>query len=274
MPFGAVMPAPLLPAWYGKLPSLGDFASRRLDPDAVAFWDDWLCAALLGLREAQPDDWLSTYLGAPRWQFVLLPGAFATGVDPGGVTTRVGGAGRDELVEFTCVWSADPTGAVLDARITPLGGDAEWARVGVSFSLGGDWTHADWFGLGPGPAYPDTGQGARLGWHSATLAELTVPNVRPQESGSRAGIRQLVLAGEGHRLEFTAEPFSATIRPWSTEAVAAATHREQLVSDGRTHVVIDVARQGIGTAACGPGVLPEYRLDASPHHLTLHLAMD
>jgi type VI secretion system protein ImpM len=78
------MPAPLLPAWYGKLPSLGDFASRRLDPDAVAFWDDWLCAALLGLREAQPDDWLSTYLGAPRWQFVLLPGALPPGVDPGG----------------------------------------------------------------------------------------------------------------------------------------------------------------------------------------------
>jgi type VI secretion system protein ImpM len=78
------MPAPSSPAWYGKLPSLGDFASRRLDPDAVAFWDDWLCAALLGLRAAQPDDWLSTYLSAPRWQFVLLPGALPAGVDPGG----------------------------------------------------------------------------------------------------------------------------------------------------------------------------------------------
>ena len=189
------------------------------------------------------------------------------------VTTRVGGAGRDELVEVVCVWSTDSTGADLDVRVTPLGGDAEWARLGISFSLGGDWTHANWFGLGPGPAYPDTGQGARLGWHSAALAELVVPNVRPQESGARVGVRHLVLAGDRHRIEITGEPFAATIRPWSTEAVAGATHREELVSDGRTHVVIDAAQHGVGTAACGPGVLPEYRLVASPRQFRLRIGV-
>lgn len=76
----ATMPA----GWYGKLPSLGDFASRRLSPDAVSFWDDWLCAAMLGLREAAQADWLPTYLAAPRWQFVLMPGALPEGLDPGG----------------------------------------------------------------------------------------------------------------------------------------------------------------------------------------------
>jgi type VI secretion system protein ImpM len=74
----------VLPGWYGKLPSLGDFASRRLDADAVSLWDDWLSTAMVGLREAAQADWLASYLRAPRWQFVLLPAALPAGCDPGG----------------------------------------------------------------------------------------------------------------------------------------------------------------------------------------------
>ena len=29
----------LIPGWYGKIPSLGDFASRRLPQSFVAAWD-------------------------------------------------------------------------------------------------------------------------------------------------------------------------------------------------------------------------------------------
>jgi type VI secretion system protein ImpM len=78
------MVQPTVPGWYGKLPSLGDFASRRLDPDLVTFWDDWLCEALQGLRTAQGGQWLDTYLSAPRWQFALLPGALPGHFGPGG----------------------------------------------------------------------------------------------------------------------------------------------------------------------------------------------
>lgn len=65
---------PPTPGWYGKLPALGDFASRRLDPGWIARWDGWLAAGLQGLREAEPEAWLPRYLGAPAWRFALLPG--------------------------------------------------------------------------------------------------------------------------------------------------------------------------------------------------------
>ena len=32
-----------VPGWYGKLPALGDFASRRLEPGWIAGWDGWRC---------------------------------------------------------------------------------------------------------------------------------------------------------------------------------------------------------------------------------------
>ena len=38
----------------------------------------------------------------------------------------------------------------------------------------------------------------------------------------------------------------------------------ELVEDGRTHIVLDLAQAGVGTAACGPGPLPGYRLPARP----------
>jgi type VI secretion system protein ImpM len=60
--------------WYGKLPALGDFASRRLAPEWIAQWDGWLAAGLHQLRVDAPDTWLNDYLASPAWRFALLPG--------------------------------------------------------------------------------------------------------------------------------------------------------------------------------------------------------
>lgn len=58
--------------WHGKLPSLGDFATRRLAPDFVSLWDGWLSAGLAQQRLAA--DWPQAYLASPSWCFLLMPG--------------------------------------------------------------------------------------------------------------------------------------------------------------------------------------------------------
>ena len=65
----------LAPGWHGKLPSLGDFASRRLDATFIDPWGGWLAAGLLALRESAPETWLEDYLASPSWRFLLTPGA-------------------------------------------------------------------------------------------------------------------------------------------------------------------------------------------------------
>lgn len=62
------------PGWHGKLPSLGDFASRRLPHEFIESWDGWLAAGLAALREAQPEQWLDGYLASPIWRFLIMPG--------------------------------------------------------------------------------------------------------------------------------------------------------------------------------------------------------
>ena len=67
------MPMPgaaLSTGWFGKLPDSGDFAQRRLDGPFVHTWDTWLQHGMAQLRQQHPD-WLTHYLQAPVWQFML-----------------------------------------------------------------------------------------------------------------------------------------------------------------------------------------------------------
>ena len=60
--------------WYGKLPGLGDFASRRLPDAFVQGWDAWLQRGMVHAQEQLGHDvWLARYLVAPIRRFWLAP---------------------------------------------------------------------------------------------------------------------------------------------------------------------------------------------------------
>jgi type VI secretion system protein ImpM len=64
-----------VPGWFGKLPSLGDFASRRLPEVFVRPWDHWLQRGLDAARTQLGERWLDVYLVAPVLRFWVAPGA-------------------------------------------------------------------------------------------------------------------------------------------------------------------------------------------------------
>lgn len=78
MPGSALMPDPVahIAGWYGKIPALGDFASRRLPPGFISVWDAWLQRGLAASRASLKDRWLDVYLNGPIWRFALLPGVY------------------------------------------------------------------------------------------------------------------------------------------------------------------------------------------------------
>lgn len=63
-----------LAGFYGKVPTLGDFVSRRLQTSFVRTWDAWLQSSLLASTEQLGRNWLDVYLTSPIWRFVLSPG--------------------------------------------------------------------------------------------------------------------------------------------------------------------------------------------------------
>lgn len=64
---------------FGKLPSQGDFVSRRLPWEFTAAWDEWLQAGISQARTAIGVAWNETYLTAPLWRFQLQPGVIGAG---------------------------------------------------------------------------------------------------------------------------------------------------------------------------------------------------
>lgn len=260
-------------------------APRALGPLAVEGWRLELARVPTDndLHRGWDEPGLPSY--AERWQVLglhdLRSRLVAIDRAPGRIVvdTVVGGPATDARVACRWAWTVEGDGLRLDLDVDPQGSwpdwSAHWARVGVAFALPGALARLDWAGLGPGPAYPDTGQGATAGWHSAAVADLPERTVRPQESGARGGIRAARFAGTGTpALELRSDaPVAITARPWSAATLARAAHDDELRPDGRTHVVVDVAQAGVGTAACGPGVLPPYRLPARRTAASLWFAL-
>ncbi|MET9509512.1 hypothetical protein ABZX62_13785 [Streptomyces flavidovirens] len=137
------------------------------------------------------------------------------------------------------------------------------ARIGLDWELPADRSQVEWFGTGPGEAYPDSRQAVRVGRFHATGGELQTPYVSPQENGNRADIRWATFtdrAGNGLRV-VGEEPFHFAARRWTDQQLDAARHHSDLVPGPVIHLHSDHAVQGLGSAAVGPGVLPQYRLE-------------
>ena len=192
------------------------------------------------------------------------------------VRTRVAPAATDLGVVAIYRWSAVPGGLRLELEAVPEG---EWPcplpRLGLRMAVPATLDRVEWFGRGPGEAYADTGRAARVGRFAATVAELQTPYLRPQENGNRRAVRWAVLGdGQVTTLRLEGEPtFDLTVRPWTSEQLDQARHPTDLVPDDRLWVNLDHAQQGIGSASCGPGVLPAYRLDPAPVSFAVRLAV-
>jgi len=109
----AVVTGTGVPGWFGKIPSLGDFASRRLPDTFVRRWDRWLQAGLARARE-DDGDWLSGYLVAPIRRFWLAPGVLGAAGWAGLLMPSVDRVGRH--FPLTLARPLQPLAAALAAR--------------------------------------------------------------------------------------------------------------------------------------------------------------
>ena len=175
---------------------------------------------------------------------------------------RIAPAGADFAMLATLTWTVDGRLAV---HVAP---DGSWPcplpKIGLRLVLEEAVEDVSWFGRGPGEAYRDTYHATRVGRFTAPVGALATPYVRPQENGNRMHARNLTLTGAaGDALTVTGDPHvDFTVRRWSPELLTAARHPPDLVPDGRTHLHLDAAHHGIGSASCGPPLPPGHRLAA------------
>ncbi len=190
------------------------------------------------------------------------------------VRTRVAPAGADRAVLATYTWQSEGDALVLRVEVEPVGEwPVVWPRLGLRMALPASIAAVEWFGRGPGEAYVDSTQAALVGTYRRTVEEWQTPYVYPQENGNRREVRWAELSGPDDGLRIEGAPtVELTVRRWTTEALDAARHTSELQADDAVHVNLDLAQQGLGSASCGPGVLPDYRLHPGPASWTVRFA--
>ena len=162
--------------WHGKLPTLGDFATRRLPPAFVQRWDGWLSAGLAGLQQ-QPG-WLEGYLASPSWRFLLMPGVMDGQPWAGVLMPSVDRVGRYYPLTIAHPLPALPADAA--------GLDALWSWLLRIDEAAADALHEDW----------------TLDVLEAELQRIGVPALAPAApvvaDALAPGVQRLSLAGHRH----------------------------------------------------------------------------
>ncbi len=157
-----------------------------------------------------------------------------------------------------------PEGEWGGTAVTPRCGS--WPRVGVRMAVPRILDNVRWYGGGPGEAYADSREAARVGRYVRTVDELQTPYVVPQENGSRIDVRWAELTdADGNGLRVAGSPsFQLTARRWTSEDLELARHRSDLSSRDHVYLNLDLAQHGLGSASCGPPATAQHALEVAP----------
>ena len=135
-------------------------------------------------------------------------------------------------------------------------------RVGLTFGMPtGNCRRVTYLGRGDMETYVDRLAG-KIALYETSPDEMFHCYVVPQATGNRTDTRWVTFgseAGNGWRVTADA-PFQFSATPYTDACIDAATHVNELHADGTVTVHLDAAQTGVGTATCGPGILPAYRL--------------
>lgn len=88
------MNAPAAPGFIGKVPSHGDFVTRRLTAEFKHAWDQWLEAGITVSREQLGGNWPGVFMNSPVWRFALSPGLCGKGAWAGVMLPSMDRVGR------------------------------------------------------------------------------------------------------------------------------------------------------------------------------------
>ena len=193
----------------------------------------------------------------------LQPSACHQRQDENGLSTERKWEGADGVfAEHRSLWSVSDNAIVVDETITIPEAWTDLPRIGIRFEVPSAFDRLEWYGLGPDESYPDRHLAQTVGHWLSTVMDQYHPYVRPQEYGAHEQCRWFSLKNEqGDGLKIILpKPLSFTARPHHDADLNEAETLAELRPAATTEVHIDVAMRGLGTGACGPDTLPQYRV--------------
>lgn len=195
-----------------------------------------------------------------------------TAVD--GVITVKGalaGVSRAPCLHYTATYAFDADGMVkvtMEGDFSKRMQSPYLPRLGFEFTLAAANDGFTYFGMGDGENYADMHYHAKMGQYRSTAAAEYVPYVMPQEHGNHTRAKRLAM---DCGLTVMGERFEFNVSEYTSAALTAAGHWDELKKNGYTNLRVDYKVSGIGSHSCGPALLEQYRLNKEPFTFTFYL---
>lgn len=127
-----------------------------------------------------------------------------------------------------------------------------------------------WYGLGEGEVYCDKTEHALLGVYKVRCSELNYDYPKPQESGSRCGVKWLSLDFGGEKLFVDSDSdFSFCLSPYLPADYRP--HRHEMKEGDTVYLYIDYKMSGVGSNSCGPRIDEKYLLTEKEFEFTFRI---
>jgi hypothetical protein len=176
------------------------------------------------------------------------------------VVTELSNKKAKFIVTDTYEGTAD--GILVTSRLHCVSGGGILPRFGKTFRLDEAFDIVNYTGR-TGESYCDMKDQFPIKNVTCRVADMTEPNIKPQESGNRCDCRVASVSDGTTTVTFKAvdKPFELGIKPYTDKALFTMKHQKDEIRTG-TYVTIQAFQQGIGTGACGPAIMPEYQYSA------------
>lgn len=154
----------------------------------------------------------------------------------------------------------------IRAEYPGVSGMADMPVFALDWQTRKSLTHVSYYGMGPEENYCDRAEGARLGKFAFSVRDNLSGYLKPQECGSRTGVRYADLCADndsGIRLACVEKPFEMSVLPYSMAELEHAGSREELGVQTHTWVRVMAAQMGVGgDDSWGAPVHEEYRISS------------
>ncbi|MBQ9744801.1 MAG: glycoside hydrolase family 2 [Clostridia bacterium] len=169
------------------------------------------------------------------------------------------GVSRSPFFNYKLKLSFFANGRVAFDLIGTVREDTVWLpRLGFEIALNKKNASFSYYGMGPYENYSDMCHHTRADYFTSTAKNEYVHYVKPQEHGNHKDVR---FATVDNRIKLSGrDKFELNVSEYSIDQLWKAKHTDEIGETYATHVRVDYKVSGIGSASCGPDIMPEFRL--------------
>ena len=172
-----------------------------------------------------------------------------------------GGTNVDITYTIHCDGSVD-----VEFNVNAVGkGLGNFIRVGSLMKLPAGAEKLSWYGNGPVETFNDRKTNGKKGVWESTVSEMFYPYLKADDTGNLTDVRWIAVQNEskGSNLLIAANgTVEASALHFTPNDLQDADHPYKLKPRSETILSVDYGSMGTGSATCGQGTLPQYRLSS------------